>query len=192
MIYLAIIPLALVGYEMIIANSYPKHTRGIIVKYITTSSAEFILRRQWQFRGWHLSLVCCALQLLHFWLPIKAQNPENKSLPRKVKKNSDLNMIDFTAFETNLKKTETLLSNNQHCNEKTTNRWNWTTFAIARNPGNKKSTSQSEKRIVESTWSTLQCLKKTIIKNTLKLYRRVTNIVLKKKNSPEIEQRLLL
>ena len=30
-------------------------------------------------------------------------------------------------------------------------------------------------------------------KNTLKLYRRVTNIVLKKKkNSPEIEQRLLL
>ena len=82
--------------------------------------------------------MCCALQLLHFWFPIKAQNPENNSLPRKVKKNSDLNMIDFTAFETNLKKTETLLSNNQHCNEKTTNRWNWTTFAIARNPGNKK------------------------------------------------------
>ena len=26
------IPLALVGYEMIIANSYPKRTRGIIVK----------------------------------------------------------------------------------------------------------------------------------------------------------------
>ena len=38
-----IIPLALVGYEMIIANSYPTRTRGIIVKYITTSSAEFIL-----------------------------------------------------------------------------------------------------------------------------------------------------
>ena len=29
-----IIPLALVGYEMIIANSYPTHPRGIIVKYI--------------------------------------------------------------------------------------------------------------------------------------------------------------
>ena len=29
-----IIPLALVGYEMIIANSYPTRTRGIIVKYI--------------------------------------------------------------------------------------------------------------------------------------------------------------
>ena len=28
----AMIPLALVGYEMIIANSYPKRTRGIIVK----------------------------------------------------------------------------------------------------------------------------------------------------------------
>jgi len=28
-----IIPLALVGYEMIIANSYPMHTHGIIVKY---------------------------------------------------------------------------------------------------------------------------------------------------------------
>ena len=28
-----IIPLALVGYEMIIANSYPMRTRGIIVKY---------------------------------------------------------------------------------------------------------------------------------------------------------------
>ena len=29
-------------------------------------------------------------------------------------------------------------------------------------------------------------------KKKLKLYRRITNIVLKKKNSPEIEQRLLL
>ena len=29
-----IFPLALVGYEMIIANSYPTRTRGIIVKYI--------------------------------------------------------------------------------------------------------------------------------------------------------------
>ena len=29
-----IIPLALVGYEMIIANSYPTRTREIIVKYI--------------------------------------------------------------------------------------------------------------------------------------------------------------
>ena len=29
-----IIPLALVGYEIIIANSYPTRTRGIIVKYI--------------------------------------------------------------------------------------------------------------------------------------------------------------
>ena len=29
-----IIPLALVGYEMIIASSYPTRTRGIIVKYI--------------------------------------------------------------------------------------------------------------------------------------------------------------
>ena len=35
-----------------------------------------------------------------------------------------------------------------------------------------------------STWSTLQCLKKIIIKKRLKLYRRITNIVLKKKNSP--------
>ena len=43
MIYLAIIPLALVGYGMIIANSYPTRTCGIIVKYITKSSAEFIL-----------------------------------------------------------------------------------------------------------------------------------------------------
>ena len=82
--------------------------------------------------------MCCAPRLLHFWLPMKAQNPENNSLPRKVKKNGDLNMIDFTVFETNLKKSETLQSNNQHCNEKTTNRWNWTTFAIARNSGNKK------------------------------------------------------
>ena len=30
-----IIPLALVGYEMIIANLYPTRTRGIIVKYHT-------------------------------------------------------------------------------------------------------------------------------------------------------------
>ena len=29
-----IIPLALVGYEMIIANSYPTRTRGIVVKYM--------------------------------------------------------------------------------------------------------------------------------------------------------------
>ena len=29
-----IIPLVLVGHEMIIANSYPTRTRGIIVKYI--------------------------------------------------------------------------------------------------------------------------------------------------------------
>ena len=29
-----IIPLALVGYEMIIANSYPTRARGIIVKYL--------------------------------------------------------------------------------------------------------------------------------------------------------------
>ena len=29
-----IIPLALVGYEMIIANSYPTRTRGTIVEYI--------------------------------------------------------------------------------------------------------------------------------------------------------------
>ena len=28
-----IIPLALVGYEMIIANSYPTRPRGIIIKY---------------------------------------------------------------------------------------------------------------------------------------------------------------
>ena len=28
-----IIPLALVGYEMIIVNSYPTRARGIIVKY---------------------------------------------------------------------------------------------------------------------------------------------------------------
>ena len=31
-----IIPLALVVYEMIIANSYPTHAHGIIVKYIPT------------------------------------------------------------------------------------------------------------------------------------------------------------
>ena len=30
-----IIPLALVGYEMVIANSYPTLPRGIIVKYAT-------------------------------------------------------------------------------------------------------------------------------------------------------------
>ena len=29
-----IIPLALVGYETIIANSYPTRTRGIVVKYM--------------------------------------------------------------------------------------------------------------------------------------------------------------
>ena len=29
-----IIPLALVGYEMIIANSYPTRPRGIIVNYM--------------------------------------------------------------------------------------------------------------------------------------------------------------
>ena len=29
----AIIPLKLVGYEMIIANSYPTRARGVIVKY---------------------------------------------------------------------------------------------------------------------------------------------------------------
>ena len=75
--------------------------------------------------------MCCAPRLLHFWLPIKAQNPENNSLPRKVKKNGDLNMIDFTVFETNLKK-------------------------------------------------------------ILKRYRRITNIVMKKQQIAEIEQRLLL
>ena len=31
----SIIPLALVGYEMILANSYPTRTHGIIVKYST-------------------------------------------------------------------------------------------------------------------------------------------------------------
>ena len=31
--YKTIIPLALVGYEMIIAISYPTHTRGIFVNY---------------------------------------------------------------------------------------------------------------------------------------------------------------
>ena len=123
--------------------------------------------------------MCCAPRLLHFWLPIKAQNPENKSLPRKVKKNGDLNMIDFTVFETNLKKSETLPSNNQHCNEKTTNRWNWTTFAIARNPGNKK--------VYLAKWkknSGINMIDFTVFekkKKKLKLYRRITNIVLKKK-----------
>ena len=34
-----IILLALVGYEMIIANSYPTHARGIIVDYLKTTRA---------------------------------------------------------------------------------------------------------------------------------------------------------
>ena len=46
------------------------------------------------------------------------------------------------------------------------------------------------KRMVTSTWSTLQCLKQ--IKKKLKRYRRITNIVMKKQQIAEIEQRLLL
>ena len=61
---------------------------------------------------------------------MKAQNPENKSLPRKVKNNGDLNMINFTVVETNLKK--------------------------------------------------------------LKRFRQITNILMKKQQIAEIEQRLLL
>ena len=38
-----IIPLALVGYEMIIANSYPTRTRGILVKY-----THWILMSTWR------------------------------------------------------------------------------------------------------------------------------------------------
>ena len=34
-----IIPLALVGYEMIIANSYPKRARGIILKFLPNNSS---------------------------------------------------------------------------------------------------------------------------------------------------------
>ena len=34
-LYKTIMPLALVGYEMIIANLYPTRNRGIIVKYHT-------------------------------------------------------------------------------------------------------------------------------------------------------------
>ena len=84
--------------------------------------------------------MCCALRLLHFWFPIKAQDPENK----KVYLEKWKRMVTSTwstlqcLKQIKLKKTETLPSNNQHCNEETTNRWNWTTFAIARNPGNKK------------------------------------------------------
>ena len=37
-----IIPLALVGYEMIIANSYPTRARGIIVKYFNTLELAYI------------------------------------------------------------------------------------------------------------------------------------------------------
>ena len=44
--------------------------------------------------------------------------------------------------------------------------------------------------MVTSTWSTLQCLKQ--IKKKLKRYRRITNIVMKKQQIAEIEQRLLL
>ena len=36
-----IIPLALVGCEMIIANSYPMHTHEIIVKYKHKTNARF-------------------------------------------------------------------------------------------------------------------------------------------------------
>ena len=45
-------------------------------------------------------------------------------------------------------------------------------------------------RMVTSTWSTLQCLKQ--IKKNMKRYRRITNIVMKKQQIAEIEQRLLL
>ena len=44
--------------------------------------------------------------------------------------------------------------------------------------------------MVTSTWSTLQFLKQ--IKKNLKRYRRITNIVMKKQQIAEIEQRLLL
>ena len=37
-----IIPLALVGYEMITANSYPTRTLGIIVKYSTAYYTESV------------------------------------------------------------------------------------------------------------------------------------------------------
>ena len=69
-------------------------------------------------------------------------------------------MIDFTVFETNLKKAETLPSNNQHCNEKTTNRRNWTMFATARNPGNKKVYPAKWKKNSGINMIDLQCLKK--------------------------------
>ena len=49
-----IIPLALVGYEMIIANSYPTRTRGIIVNYQMINDIKFFfIRKQLSFYYTH-------------------------------------------------------------------------------------------------------------------------------------------
>ena len=84
-----IIPLALVGYEMIIVNSYPTRTRGIIFNYENMLAIFTVLGKQClkniartakiQLNGWHLlikesMLDLKSLQILN--LPRKQPNED--------------------------------------------------------------------------------------------------------------------
>ena len=85
---ITIIPLALVGYKMIIANSYPTRTRGIIVNYENMLALFTVLRTvpkniartaKIQLNGWHLlieesMLDLKSLQILN--LPRKQPNED--------------------------------------------------------------------------------------------------------------------
>ena len=81
-----IIPLALVGYEMIVANSYPTRTRGIIINYYyTLYIVQQKLERKntkdmdynnssWRFRPWGSRVV--ALSIKCDSLPLRTESRE--------------------------------------------------------------------------------------------------------------------
>ena len=53
-----IIPLALVGYEMIIAKSYPVHTRGIIILSHVTGLHAVEFGNNWMIQNSEDSAIC--------------------------------------------------------------------------------------------------------------------------------------
>ena len=63
----AIIPLKLVGYEMIIANSYPTRARGVIVKYTSLWKS---FKNAFTYAVWHTQIqilkTMCPRRLLGF------------------------------------------------------------------------------------------------------------------------------
>ena len=79
-----IIPLALLGYEIIIANSYPTRTRGIIVKYIYFCFPTFVVGKYFD-RGkpaeYTLSLPCIRV---HYMV-----TPNSGRLPATRKQNTN-------------------------------------------------------------------------------------------------------